>query len=232
MIWTEFVNRDALVEGVTIRVCRQLESCLADGPSACIALAGGGTPMPIYARLAETHLDWSQVSAVPTDERWVTADHPANNARQIGAQFAGSGLQVLSLVPDEAPGEADPQHAEAVLSSLPPPFDLVLLGMGDDGHFASLFPHSSALRQGLNPASPVAALAIQPDPLPPEAPFARISLSLARLLRTRSLLLVITGQAKRAVLEQATRTDADEQRLPIAALLRAASERLEIFWSP
>lgn len=232
MIFNEFADRHALVEGVSRRVCLQLEACLAEEPTACIVLAGGSTPMPIYARLAESHLDWSRISAVPSDERWVAADHPASNAHQIGAQFAGSGLQFLSLVPDPPSGAADPGHADVVLSSLPVPFELVLLGMGEDGHFASLFPNSAALEAGLDPAAAASALAVRPDPLPPEAPFERISLSLSRLLQTRSLLLVISGSAKRAVLEQAARPAADPRQLPIAALLRAADERLEIFWSP
>lgn len=232
MNWTEFPDRSALVAGVARCVQEQLEDCLAARPEACIALAGGGTPMPIYASLAATAVDWSRVTAVATDERWVPAQHSAHNGRQISRQFAGAGLRVANLVPEDAQGQANPRQAEQTLAGMPGPFDLVLVGMGDDAHFASLFPHSVALRVGLDPTAAVDVLVVMPDPLPPEAPFARISLSLSKLLDTRRLLLVITGQAKRAVLKQAARAQADEQALPIAALLRAAGEKLEIFWSP
>ena len=232
MQWIECPDRDALTEAVSQRVQSQLAESLAARPAGSLVLAGGGTPMPIYARLAGMALDWSRVTAVPSDERWVPIGHAASNSGQIRRQFGEAGLKVESLVPDAPLGDADSRHAEGVLASLPAPFDLVMLGMGADAHFASLFPHSSALNTGLDPGSEVHAVALTPDPLPPEAPFARVTLSLARLLQTRCLLLVITGQAKRAVLRQAARADADEQALPIAALIRAAGDQLETFWSP
>lgn len=232
MNWTEFTDRSALVDGVSRRIVRQLADSLEARPEAAVALAGGGTPMPIYADLATRTLDWSRVTAVATDERWVPADHQANNGREIRRQFAGTGMRVESLLPDDARAEATVDQAELSLAGLPQPFDLVVVGMGNDGHFASLFPRSPALPAGLDPNAQESALVVVPDPLPPEAPFVRITLTLARLLASRRLLLVITGQSKREVLEQAAHADADEQQLPIAALLRAAGEKLEIFWSP
>ena len=232
MQWIECTDRDALTEAVCRRVSEQLAQSLAERPEAGIVLSGGGTPMPIYQRLARVELDWSRVTAVPSDERWVPIDHAASNTGQIRGLFNETGLKVESLVPDEALDDAHPRHAEAILASLPAPFDLVMLGMGGDAHFASLFPRSPALKTGLDPSSTVDALALTPDPLPAEAPFARVSLSLARLLKTRALLLVISGEGKREVLMQAARSDADAEQMPVAALLRAAGDALEIFWSP
>ncbi len=232
MNWHEFPDRAALTAAVTDRLQQQLTASLAERPTVSMALSGGSTPKPIYARLASLPLDWARVTAVPTDERWVGPDHAASNVGEIRRQFARTDLDVRSLAPDPLAGDADPHHAERVLSGLPKPFDLAMIGMGGDGHFASLFPGSPALAAGLDPKAPASALAVTPDPLPPEAPFSRISLTLARLLQTRCLLLVITGEAKREVLQQAARIDADEDVLPVAALLRAAGERLEVFWSP
>lgn len=232
MNWNEFPDRNKLVDGVCRRIHDQLADSLVNRPEAGIALAGGATPLPIYAGLAGMALDWSRVTAVATDERWVPLDHEASNARQIGRQFAGSGLRVASLVPAHAPGRANVDQAEQTLAGMPQPFDLVVVGMGSDAHFASLFPQSPALSAGLDPDTKTGALVVVPDPLPPEAPFARVSLTLSRLLATRCLLLVISGQAKRDVLEQAAQPGADAHQLPIAALLRTAGENLEIFWSP
>lgn len=228
----EHPHQGALIDCVSDRIQDHLQQCLAARASAAIALSGGSTPMPIYAELATTPVDWSRVTAVPTDERWVRIEHPASNAGQIRKQFESCNLKVAGLVPYDAAGAADPRHAESVLAELPAPLDLVMVGMGADAHFASLFPHSPALQAGLDPASKIAALALMPEPLPPEAPFARISMTLARLINTRRLLLVVTGEAKREVLDHAARADADERGLPIAALLRAAGHQLEIFWSP
>ncbi|MFW6339795.1 MAG: 6-phosphogluconolactonase [Wenzhouxiangella sp.] len=232
MQWTECPDRAALVDAVSQRIAVRLSAALEAGPEACIALAGGGTPMPIYARLAGLDLDWARVVAVATDERWVAADHPASNASRIRRQFAGTGLRVAGLVPEQAGGEASVEAAEQTLARLGDIFDLALVGMGGDGHFASLFPHAPALATGLDPEAIESALVVMPDPLPPEAPFARVTLTLARLLASRSLMLVITGEAKYKVLRQALQPDADPHKLPIAALLRSAGDRLEIFWSP
>jgi 6-phosphogluconolactonase len=227
-----FKQRPELVEAVSERIHERLKQALQQRPGASIALSGGSTPMPIYSRLADMDLDWSRVVGMPSDERWVPTDHPHSNYREILDRFAGCPIQLESLVPEQASGPADPQRALEILAQVPAPFDVVLLGMGGDGHFASLFPHSPALQAGLDPHSPEQALAVTPNPLPPEAPHQRISLSLARILTARELMLVITGQNKREVLEQAASPDADPDALPVAALLRAAGQGLRIYWSP
>ncbi|TVQ39035.1 MAG: 6-phosphogluconolactonase [Wenzhouxiangella sp.] len=229
---TAFSDRTAMVEAVSDRIHHALKSALNERTSALMALSGGSTPMPIYSRLAGMDLDWSRVIGLPSDERWVPTDHQASNYREILERFSGSDIRLESLVPAKADGQADPQHAIQVLAGLPATFDMVLLGMGGDGHFASLFPGSAALAAGLDTASHAQALAVVPDPLPPEAPYERVTLSLPRLLATRQLMLVITGQAKHEVLSQAARPDADPEQLPVAALLRAAGGRLITYWSP
>lgn len=229
---TTFSDKTTLVEAVSDIIRTKLECALDQRPAASLALSGGSTPMPIYSRLATMDLDWSRVIGLPSDERWVATDHQASNYREIVERFSGCDLTLESLVPADAAGKADPQHAIRTLAELPSTFDAVLLGMGEDGHFASLFPGSPALAAGLDPTSHKQALAVVPDPLPPEAPHERITLSLSKLLATRYLMLVITGQAKQEILERAARPDADPNQLPVAALLRAAGKRLDIHWSP
>jgi 6-phosphogluconolactonase len=229
---TAFSDKAALTDAVSARIHKLLEQALQQRPNACLALSGGGTPMPIYSRLAGMRLDWSSVIALPTDERWVDCDHAASNYRQIVERFSGCRLAIKSLVPTRVGESADPEQAIATLAELPAIFDVVLLGMGGDGHFASLFPGSPTLAAGLDPAGQDPALAVTPDPLPPEAPFQRITLSLARLLATRHVMLVITGHDKREILERAARDDADPNQLPVAALLRTAGQHLPIYWSP
>lgn len=228
----EYPNLDSFIEAVSKRIHAALAEAIELRESASLALSGGGTPMPIYSKLSEMTLDWSSVVAVPTDERWVPKDHPSNNASQIRTFFGGCGIRILGLVPDEATGEPTAEHARDILQDIPVPFDVALLGMGSDAHFASLFPGSPALADGLDPASTTVALPVMPDPLPPEAPFGRISLTLAKLLQSRNVLLAITGENKRAVLDQALHDRVDPQHCPVAALLRAAGDHLDIYWSP
>jgi 6-phosphogluconolactonase len=234
MSWTETFHDtpDALAVAIAAALAKATRTALAERGLAVLALAGGRTPLPAYRKLAQSTLDWSRVVVLPTDERWVGHDHPARNDRELQAAFgAAGGARVLPLVPI-APGPlASAAFAESALATLAGPFDAVLLGMGADGHFASLFPGATELMTGLDPGGAVDALAVHPDPLPPEAPYARVSLGAARLVRTRKLLLAVTGAAKRAVLEDAM-AGRDAMSLPIAAVLHDPAARLEIHWSP
>lgn len=234
MNWTQTSYGDAaeLADAVSGTLGAIIRAGIEARGRAVLALAGGSTPLPIYRHLARARLDWSRVYLVATDERWIDHEHPASNNRAIRGAFAdASGVHMLPLVP-HAPGpRASDAPARATLASLPDPFDAVLLGMGSDGHFASLFPDNAALRAGLDAGGSDDALVVHPEPLPPEAPFARVSLSVARLLRTRRLLLAITGAPKHEILDRA-RTQPDPVRMPISALLHDAAARLEIHWSP
>ncbi|MBX3724420.1 MAG: 6-phosphogluconolactonase [Xanthomonadales bacterium] len=196
-----------------------------------LALAGGNTPMALYRLLAAHPLPWSRVVAVATDERCVPHDHPACNHAALQQAFASAeGLDLRALTVADGDSGRSVEHANALLARLDQPFDLVLLGMGVDGHFASLFPGAAQLAAGLADDAPD-ALRIDPVPLPAEAPHPRISLSLRRLLHSRHRVLLIKGQAKRAVLQSAT-SGGDTQRAPIAAVLRAPGPPLQVHWSP
>ena len=231
----EYNSRAGLIEGVSNRLVDQLKQGLATTERVSMSLSGGSTPMPIYAQMARAQLAWDRVVAIPTDERWVSRDHPSNNAHQIRQHLQGHGPMVLDLVPEQVEGQPDVAFAQTQLQTMPAPFQVSVVGMGQDAHFASLFPHNEALSQGLNPASGVDVLGLTPNPLPPEAPFGRVSLSLSKLLHSESLVLLITGEAKRLVLETAWQQmkaqTADATQSPIVALIEHAADRLEIHWS-
>ncbi len=173
-----------------------------------IAVPGGSTPARVFAELSARALNWSGCEVWLTDDRQVAHDHPASN---FGALTAALGQTTAALV-------APVDGAEA------PHFDLVWLGMGADGHVASLFPRMAA-EQRAGPR----VIATVPDPLPAEAPFARLSLNLEALVATDALNLVVAGEAKRAVLEAAIAGIAED--LPVAQLLRAARCPVTICWS-
>lgn len=233
MSWTETTHAgaDALARELAASLAIIISHAIETRGRAVLALAGGRTPFPVYRLLAELPLAWDRVTLLCTDERWVPADHAARNERELAAAFApAAGVRILLLVPPE-PGDAPDVHcADASLAQVAEPFDAVLLGMGGDGHFASLFPGATELARGLAVDAPD-ALVVHPEPLPPEAPFARISLSLPRLLNARRLLLVICGEGKREVLQRAQRGN-DASALPIAALLHRPGSPLEIHWNP
>ena len=217
-------NSDALVAHVADALERSCRDAVRARGAAWLALAGGRTPLPIYARLAASRFDGT-ITAIPTDERCVPHDHPACNLRALREAFSGSTVSTLALTGDDGAPDL------SALTAHPQDFDAVLLGMGADGHFASLFPGAANLADGLALDSGIDAIATLPDPLPPEAPFARISLTLPRLLRAREIHLVVTGEDKRRVLRQAQQQDAGSG-LPIAALLHARTRSVQIHWSP
>ena len=163
-----------------------------------ITIPGGSTPFPILAELAELGLDWERIAVWPGDDRIVPEDHPASNAGRIRAALEPLGARVIALSE----------------SARPPHFALTWLGMGADGHVASLFPSSDPQAD-----EPRRVLRLTPDPLPPEAPFARLSLTIPALLNSDAVVFVIRGAEKRALFDAGLRGEHD---LPVARLLAAA----------
>lgn len=234
MPWTEFhhLNADALAAAVALRISESLDRALAERGAALLALAGGRTSPPVFQRLAAQARAWSRVSVLPSDERWVARDHADCNLRQMQQAFAGAeGIRWLPLVPGNPDGPADAGYANAQLAAHPEAFDLCLLGMGADGHFASLFPGAPTLPAALNLHTTASALAIMPNPMPAAGPHARVSLTLPRLLHARRVLLAITGADKLAVLRTAQESGA-ASGLPVAALLHAPGTVVEVHYSP
>ncbi len=176
-----------------------------DGPVA-ITVPGGSTPFPIMEQLVRRDLDWSRLVVWPGDDRVVPEDHAASNTGKLRALFEPAGAEVASLT---------------VMEKVPP-FALCWLGMGADGHIASLFPNTDPQVD-----APQKIVRLTPDPLPPEAPFDRISLTIPALLGSGQILFTLGGSAdKRAVFDAATKGESD---LPIARLLGDATQPVTCF---
>ncbi len=242
MPWIEHdhASSDALVAHLVDVLASACGKATRDGGSAWLALAGGRTPLPIYAALASA-LPCAAMTVIPTDDRCVPHAHPACNTSALRAAFAGHpGIVVTPLTRDDGDEQASLAQARALLALNRQPFDAVLLGMGADGHFASLFPGAANLAAGLALDTGIDAIATVPDPLPAEAPFPRISLTLPRLLHAHGVHLVVTGAAKRLILRRAQQAGHDPHLHPVAALLQARNPRLrdhmqnhvQIHWSP
>ena len=169
-----------------------------------VSLPGGSTPFPILADLAARPLPWDRVTIWPGDDRMVPEDHPASNVGRIRALLEPAGARIEPLTE----------------GAVPPRFALVWLGMGGDGHVASLFPNTDPTAD-----DPRRVVRLTPDPLPPEAPFERLSLTIPALLATDSLLFVIRGAEKRALFEAAASGahGVPAHDLPVGRLLAAAS---------
>lgn len=175
-----------------------------DGPIA-ITIPGGSTPFPILADLHGSAIDWTRITVWPGDDRVVPEDHPASNVGRIRAALEPLGATVTALTEQ----------------ARPPHFALTWLGMGGDGHVASLFPNTDPQAD-----DPLPVRRLTPNPLPPEAPFDRVSMTMPALLNSDALLFVIRGAEKAELFAAASRGEND---LPVARLLAAAHQPVTCF---
>ena len=207
-------------------IATRLQSALDARGKAYLVVSGGSTPKALFAVLAATELAWDKVTVLLADERWVPDDHADCNERMVREHLLtgkASDAQLLSLTegyPDTAANLAIVNSALADIGA----FDVVVLGMGLDGHTASLFPQAPELTEGLETDNP--ALMTSPQ----TAPHARISLSRKRILDTHYGVLHIVGEDKRAVLNDALASD-DHLTYPVLNFLRG-SDAFALFYAP
>ncbi|KTD49954.1 6-phosphogluconolactonase [Legionella quinlivanii] len=222
-----FENCEILHEEFANRLIEILNEAIAVRGEAYLAVSGGKTPAALFEVMAAKDLNWNAVSVILVDERWNTQDRDSNEwlvknclLKNKAAAATFINLYTQNSTIEEAVGEA-----EAKLARIPL-FDAVILGMGEDGHTASLFPGSRELEYGLsNCAKDVIALT------PMHAPFQRITLTKPRLLRTRKLFLQLVGENKMRVFQEAL-ADNDVLTMPIRAFLNQPATRLQVMFAP
>ncbi len=214
-----YPDRNTQAKALAQTVADQLQVAITQHGIARLALSGGTTPQQFLHELNPAPLPWESVRLTLTDERQVERDHPRSNLRFVLECLpnASKRAQILPLYT----GDTDYTTLAQILTQHLLPLDVCVLGMGDDGHFASLFPCSPNLAQALDAHNPTPVMPIQPP-----AQEARVSLTLSALLTATHLHLLIQGTNKRQVL-----ANAHDSTLPIATLLAQAGERLVIHYA-
>lgn len=224
----EWPDRDALDRALAEAVGAALQAGLERRGTASLVVSGGRTPLGFLRALAQAPLDWSQVAVTLADERWVDVLDEASNERLLVSALSGTPAAAARIVGLKT-AHADPESAlaevAARLATLPRPFDAVVLGMGDDGHTASLFPDAPQLGAAIASPAPVAALT------PRGAAHARLSLTPAALFDAQALFLHITGDGKRSVLDAAL-GDGPVEALPVRLALRHDRPVCQVYWAP
>ena len=198
--------------------------------TASLALSGGTTPVPIYEALSHLDLPWSQVQLTLTDERWVPVDDPASNeamVRRTLLQGPAAAARFTGLKCNTETPEAAEIQIDAALRTLAEPFDLVLLGMGEDAHTASLFPGGVGLEAAMDLSGPLKARAVRPAAHGP----ARMSLSLPALLQSRQMILLLKGASKWTVYQDAL-SDGSVLEAPIRGILHQNQVPVAVYWAP
>jgi len=224
----QFENTSALDMSLADEVSDRLRQSIQKQGQGSLVLSGGRTPMGFFHQLSQQVLDWSKVTVTLADERWVNADHKDSNEKLVKENLLineAHCAKFLSLKNSSETAVSGEAELEAELSKYGQ-FTVVILGMGDDGHTASLFPGAEALPFGLAMDSGRSCIAVTPT----EAPHERISMTLPRLLNTERLIVHISGQNKQRVLDQANAGNNVEE-LPIRAILQQTQVPATVFWA-
>lgn len=229
--WWEYDSLDELADAVAGDIGFIVDSAVDARDSSLIAVPGGKTGPAIFPKLAAQKLPWKKVTIIPTDDRLVAVDNQLANVREIARAFLPTGARVIPIVSGAAEDyRAAGNAADARLQDLPWPLDLVWLGVGKDGHTASLFAGPD-LQGALDAPRARRAIGVMPDPMPADAPVARVTLTRAAILSARTILITVTGQDKREMLEGAI-ADGQSSRLPIGRLLAEVEQPIDIHWCP
>lgn len=226
-----FPSRDAWAEAAAARLAETLTVAIAQHGRAVCAGAGGSTPSPIYARLAQADLDWPRVVATLVDERYVPETSPDSNAALMKRVLLTGPASAARFVPLYSPAVTVDRAAAVAARALATEggrLDAVLLGMGEDGHICSMFPDSPTLRTLLTPTLKPSVLGVPPGRDGAAPPQERLSINLPYLAAAGRVVLALTGAAKRAVFEREAAGDPAVH--PIAALV-AAEVPLEVLWT-
>ena len=228
MTLIEFETHSALETALVTKVTVLLMRAIKKRGMASLVVSGGSTPVAFFNLLSQQVLDWSKVVVILADERWIKTDHSDSNEKLvrenllINEALAAKFIPLKSSAMDAVTGEIQTERAIEPIGQ----FTLVILGMGDDGHTASLFPGAKTLALGLDMNSGRTAIAVTP----PTAPHQRMSLTLPCLLNSQQIIIHITGAGKQDVL-QAAQAGGDIAELPIRAILNQQIAPLSIFWA-
>jgi 6-phosphogluconolactonase len=223
----EFADGEELAQDLAEWTAERLRSAITARGVALLVVSGGKSPARFFERLSNLELDWPRVAVTLADERRVADDSPRSNARLVREKLLRNHAEAATFTPladVRLPGDRELAAASARIANLPLPADVVVLGMGDDGHTASWFPGAEGLAEAIDPgARQLVAPIVAPD-----APEPRLTLTGRIILRATAIALEIEGDAKLATFATALEPG-PEEAMPIRAVLRRAADRLTVF---
>ena len=227
---TQFADSEALARSLADGIAATLKAAVAARGIASLVVSGGNSPIRLFELLRTQALDWRRVCVALADERWVEPSDPASNeksVRQVLLQESSAAAEFHGLKNGAPTPDMGAVSAWETFARVPRPFDTVQLGMGDDGHTASLFPGSPNLSSALDPRAAPGCVGMR-APAPPRP---RLSLNLSALLDSRRIVVLITGEQKWRTYLAASGPGPTEE-MPIRAVLRQTRIPVEVMWSP
>jgi 6-phosphogluconolactonase len=220
-------SSESLAEDLSHKIVEILKQGIKSNGRASLAVSGGRTPVPLFDALSDLKLDWSSVDLTLVDDRWVESSHEDSNEKLVRAHLIKNKAKKINFVPlknNNKTAKDGHKLSEELLQKVKSPFDVVVLGVGSDGHTASLFPCSDELTEGMNLNNPCRLIATSPK----TAPYERMSLTAKAIIDSKNIFLHLNGSGKLHTLELAM-TNKDAMKMPIYFFLEKG---LKIYWSP
>lgn len=225
----KYPNSQLLIEDLTAHIVKDLQQAINNKGHASIAVSGGKTPIPLFKLLSQQDLDWHNVFITLVDDRWVDDTDDASNEKLVLTYLLQNKAKLANFVglKNSCDNPFDgAKITDKILNKIPMPFDVLILGMGEDGHTASLFPGAANLMAGLDMKSGRKVVGMTPL----TAPLDRITLTLPTILDSQNIYLHLVGESKMQVLEQAEKGD-DINQMPIRAILQQNKVNVIGFWT-
>ena len=214
----KYSNSQILIEDLAAHIVKELKKAIDKKGHASIAVSGGKTPIPLFKLLSQQDLDWHKVFITLVDDRWVADTDDASNEKLVLTYLLQNKAKLANFVglKNNCDNPFDgAEITDKILNKIPMPFDVLILGMGEDGHTASLFPGAANLMAGLDMKSGRKVIGMTPLTAP---------------LDRENIYLHLVGESKMQVLEQAEQGDNINQ-MPIRAVLQQNKVNVIGFWT-
>jgi 6-phosphogluconolactonase len=227
-----FPKADEMIHTLRDETVQRLRAGVTANGKASLVASGGTTPGALFDALSASDAPWGNIWVTLSDERWVAPTEDGSNEKLVRTRLLRGKAAAAHLVPmktaDASPNAGEAKVSEAI-AAMPLPFDVTLLGMGEDGHTASLFPHAKGLERALDVSDPAFARAVHTHNVAKTGE--RMSLTLRAILNSRWIVILIKGDAKlEAYHDAASGTDVLEA--PVRAVLNQERAPVEVFWAP
>ncbi len=225
----DFENRAALDTQLAEQVAALLQAAVNSKGKASIAVSGGSTPKGFFDALSKKDLPWRKITITLADERWVNIDSSDSNTKLVHENLLvnkASDAKFFHLKQGENLCAETLADLNVAAENALLPLDVLILGMGEDGHTASLFPCSEQINEALALDNPSALMKV----VPTTAPHERITFTYASLLKSANTFLHISSSSKKAVLEKAL-SDTNTFEMPIRAFLQHPDVNVQVYWA-
>lgn len=228
----QFPNAKEMFSALADEIVVRLKSAVASQGRASLVVSGGTTPEALFADLSERDAPWDKVWITISDERWIAPSEDGSNEKMVRAKLLrgkAAAAHFVSLKTDDARPQGGQATVESRIAAMPKPFDILLVGVGNDGHIASLYPDSPELKAILDIKSPALVHAVHAESA--AATGDRMTLTLRAILDSKWIVILIKGDEKMKTYTLA-KSGGDVSKMPVRALLGQSAVPVETFWSP